>query len=171
MEGKTANIVITLRKMRPEEFAGYREYFIEDYGREIADNYGYELGKALGIAEDAVERDLPKGPLTPGQELLCIDAPGDTGPEQVGYLWYAVQENETTAFILDFHIYEASRGRGHAKESIAELEKKLATDGIYQIKLRVAHDNKRALNLYKSAGFAITGYNMIKHIHDAPGDQ
>ena len=157
--------------MRPEEFADYRKYFIKDYGQEIADNYGYKLEKALEMAKNAIERVLPKGTLTPGQELMCIEAPDNGNSELLGYLWYAVQENETTAFIFDFYIHETSRGRGHAKASIAEFEKKLATDGIYQIKLRVAHDNIRALNLYKSAGFAVTGYNMIKKTRGTPHDQ
>lgn len=163
--------MITLRNMRSEEFACYREYFVKDYGREIADNYGYKLETALEMAKNAIERDLSNGPLTPGQELMCIEAHGQTDSELMGYLWYAVHEKGTTAFIFDFYLYETSRGHGHAKATITEFERKLATNGIYQIKLRVAHDNDRALNLYKKSGFAITGYNMIKKIRGTPNDQ
>jgi ribosomal protein S18 acetylase RimI-like enzyme len=41
------------------------------------------------------------------------------------------------------------------------MEKRLSCN---EIKLRVAHGNKRALALYKKIGFSITGYNMIKKI-------
>ena len=44
------------------------------------------------------------------------------------------------------------------------LEKRLSYDGVKEIKLRVAFENNRALNLYKKVGFKITGYNMIKKI-------
>lgn len=162
--------MVTLRKMRAEEFARYREYFVEDYGREISDNYGHTMKKALEIANTTIENDLPDGALTRNQELMCIESADQADPQLLGYLWYVVQEKETTAFILDFYLYEASRGRGLAMASITELEKKLAADNICQIKLRVAHDNNHALNLYKKSGFSITGYNMIKKIPDASHD-
>ena len=156
--------------MRCEEFAGYRNYFIEDYSREISDNYGYSLEAAVGMAKAAVARDLPKGALTPGQELMCIEDSNPTHPELIGYLWYVVQENKSNAFILDFYLHETSRGFGHGKASIAELERKLVKDGIYEIKLRVAFDNNRALSLYRKSGFAVTGYNMIKTLPGTPPD-
>lgn len=44
------------------------------------------------------------------------------------------------------------------------LEKRLACDGVNEIKLRVAYKNKRAFDLYKKLGYAVTVYNMIKKI-------
>lgn len=47
---------------------------------------------------------------------------------------------------------------------MAILEKQLHSDGVEQIKLRVAYNNKRALSLYKRLGPDVTGHNMIKKL-------
>ncbi|MNP71107.1 putative acetyltransferase [compost metagenome] len=56
------------------------------------------------------------------------------------------------------------RGLGYGKAAMAALEASLQALGIHQIKLRVAHDNPRALALYQELGFSITGYNMVRHL-------
>lgn len=69
-----------------------------------------------------------------------------------------------SAFICDFYIYPAFQGLGLGKQAMAAFEHALKSQGIGQIKLRVAGDNQRARHLYDAAGFRVTGVNMSKNI-------
>lgn len=151
--------MITLRLMQPTEFSNYRDYFVIDYAQEIASNFGYSTEKSKIIAAKELADDLPQNVTTADNFLLCIEE-SDSGT--IGYLWYKQIDDGTTAFILDFVLLEAFRGRGYGKATLTALEKQLVPTGIEQIKLRVAFDNDRAFGLYKKLGFSITGYNMVK---------
>lgn len=153
--------MIELRAMRADEFVGFHDYFVVDYAIEIAANFGYPLEKSRAIATRELAEDLPQTILTPQHFLLCIEI-GAAGV--VGYLWYKLLDNGETAFILDFMIFEDSRGLGYGKAALIVLEEQLHQLGVKQIKLRVAYDNARALGLYERIGFNITGYNMVKNI-------
>ena len=155
--------------MREDEFSAYRKYFIADYGGEISRNYAKSLESALKLAEQDIDSSLSLGPLTPDNELMCIDLCKSNANEAestrlLGYLWYTVQEDNAAAFICDFFIYEEYRGSGYGKYALNALEESLHSQGVEQIKLRVAHDNKRAQKLYEAAGYKITGTNMAKNI-------
>jgi len=82
----------------------------------------------------------------------------------VGYLWYTRKEKDNSVFIMDFYIFKEYQNKGYGTASMGALEKRLSFDGVNEIKLRVAYENKRALALYEKAGYTITGYNMIKKI-------
>lgn len=153
--------ILSLRPMLADEFPAYRDYFVVDYGNEIAENYGYPLEKSHAIARQELADDLPQTVNTPDHVLLCIENEADN---IVGYLWYKVLDNGETIFALDFVIVEQFRNKGYGKAAMAVVEKQLAERGVEQIKLRVAFENKGAFRLYENAGFSITGYNMIKHI-------
>lgn len=156
---------IRLRVMRPEEFADYQSYFVEDYGTELAANYGLDPAAARTQAREDLETSLPQGPLTPGQDLLCIETADST---LVGYLWHARNIPDRTTFIMDFSVAPEHRSRGYGKQAMAALERLMAAQGVTQIKLRVAYHNPRALALYQEVGYQITGYNMAKNLK-APG--
>ena len=153
--------MITFRAMKPEEYPAYRDFFIIDYGAEVAENYGYTLEKSRAIAAQELIEDLPQTVTTPGHYLLCIE---ESAAGFIGYLWYQLLDQGETAFIMDFVLFEQFRGRGHGRGALLALETELARAGVTQIKLRVAFANERAFGLYKKLGFAITGYNMIKHL-------
>ncbi len=59
--------------MKTEEFSNYHNYFVVDYGAEIAANYGYPLEKSRAIAAQKLEDDLPQDVATPNHFLLCIE--------------------------------------------------------------------------------------------------
>ncbi|UJF16831.1 GNAT family N-acetyltransferase [Vibrio sp. SS-MA-C1-2] len=152
--------MINLRQMTPSEFLIYSDYFIDDYSREIADNYGHSMEKARDLANKELIRCFPNGLDTIEHELLCIES----GSELVGYLWHSLNIHNKSTFIYDFYIYSNKRNNGYGKLAIAALELQLTTIGIQQIKLRVAYHNQRALKLYQEVGFNISGYNMSKQI-------
>ncbi len=148
--------MVTLRDMRVNEYPAYLDYFLPDYAGEISAAFGLDANAARARAEAEMQRDLPQGPATPGQRLLCIDHQGALA----GYLW--LRPELSGAFILDFHILPALQRRGLARKALAALQADLAATGGSQIRLRVAPDNTRAQAVYAAAGFRVTGYNMAK---------
>ena len=152
--------MIRLRPMQASEFADYVAYFIPDYAAEISANYDQDMDSALASAKRDVERDLPLGADTPGQDLLCII--GEDGAATLGYLWCKPDKDGPCVFISDFYILPAHRGKGYAKAALTALEEMYAKTGHSEVRLRVASDNDIAQNLYRSAGFSPTGINMRK---------
>jgi ribosomal protein S18 acetylase RimI-like enzyme len=156
--------MVQLRPMRRQEFAGYSAYFIPDYAAEIARNYDLSTDVAQQRAEAELLADLPDGPETKNQCMLCIV----DGEMLLGYLWYRPDDASQTVFILDFHVLPAFQGRGIGAQALAGLEADLGSQGYKQIRLRVAADNRRAFHLYEKTGFRTTGINMSKTIRIQP---
>jgi ribosomal protein S18 acetylase RimI-like enzyme len=69
-----------------------------------------------------------------------------------------------TVFIYDFYIFNSFQGEGLGKKSLRAFEESLQGKGFKEIRLRVAGDNARALHIYESSGFGVTGINMSKAI-------
>lgn len=155
-------LTILLRDMKQHEFAAYREYFINDYGQEIASNYNRSLESSLAQAADELDQSFPVGVPSPDNHLLCIEQTKKQEALPIGYLWYTVQSEPQVAFIHDFFVYPQHRAKGYGKASMAALEASLSNSGVGQLRLRVAHNNQRALKLYQEIGFNITGINMAK---------
>ena len=151
--------------MKQEEFPGYKEYFIQDYGKEISENYNHSIEKGILLAQQELEEDLPFNVATIDHYLMCIEINTEVDTILIGYLWYNHNKNKISAFIYDFYIFPEYQNKGYGTATVKALEKRLSYDGVKEIKLRVAFENNRALNLYKKIGFKITGYNMIKKIY------
>ena len=156
--------MIVLRPMRATEYPAYLDYFIPDYAAEISANYALSPAAALAQAQREIAADLPDGVNTRGQVLCCLFDDSDGAEKRVGYLWYKPDEEMRSAFICDFYIYPAFQGQGLGKQAMAAFEHVLKSQGIGQIKLRVAGDNQRARHLYDAAGFRVTGVDMSKNI-------
>lgn len=152
--------MIQLRPMTFSEYPAYCDYFIDDYSREIAENYGHSMDRAVELAKQDLLRIFPNGLETNDHELLCIE----TDSELVGYLWHSINTDGKSTFIYDFFIFSNSRNNRYGKLAISALESQLKSIVIEQIKSRVAYQNQRALKLYQVVGFAISGYNMSKKI-------
>lgn len=156
--------MIVLREMRSEEFPAYRDYFIDDYSKEISENYGRPMNVAIQQAETELNSCFPNGVDTATHSLLCIEAIVNRKSQLVGYMWHSLNQKDHSTFIYDFYVSSEYRGLGYGTQAIAELEKQLLAKDIKQIKLRVAYHNERALKLYQEVGFVITGFNMSKKI-------
>lgn len=152
--------MIQLRPMVASEYSAYCDYFIEDYSREMAVNFGHSIDRAIELAKQDLIRSFPNGLETNEHDLLCIESDSAL----VGYLWHSINASDKSTFIYDFFIFSSNRNNGYGKLAITALEAQLKSMGIAQIKLRVAYQNKRALKLYQDVGFSITGYNMSKKI-------
>lgn len=156
--------MITLRKMRDDEFPAYRRYSKLAYGNDLAENYGYSLEQAVEIADQKLMDSFPNGVETAEHEMCCIEFGVNDASQLVGYLWYKILESDKTAFIYDFYVFDGFRGCGIGTLVFAELEQVLKVKGIEFLNLRVAHDNDRAKKLYERLAFNVTGYNMTKKL-------
>jgi len=155
--------MISLRKMKADEYPAYCDYFIADYADDLAQNYGHSIEAATELAQQTLLSSLPDGIESKKHDLLCIELNSNSS-KVIGYLWHSITASDASSFIYDFYIQAQYRGSGYGKQALNQLENLLATVGIDQIKLRVAFNNQRALALYKEVGFAISGYNMSKKI-------
>lgn len=152
---------ITFRPMQSSEYPKFIEYFVADYSIELAQAYGLSATRAKSQAQNEIADDLPFGVETADQVLLCIEnEPGSV----VGYLWYRQDVEARSAFINDFYIFPAHRGRGYGKAAIKALEARLRRTGLQQLRLRVAASNGRARHVYEDGGFVVTGVNMFKDL-------
>lgn len=151
---------ITYRPMTSEEFLGYREYSNNFRGLELATAFGHTQSHAEKLANQELDECLPDGLSTPGNHLMCIE---HHGAGVIGYLWYGINAGENSAFIYDFQVIEQYRGKGYGRQVFAELEQTLVAEGVEQIELLVAYENKRAAHLYSELGFTPTGINMVKN--------
>lgn len=156
--------MIKLREMRHEEYPAYCDYFIDDYSREIAKNYGHSMERSVELAKKDLHRCFPNGLEGNEHSLLCIEAQLNGQPCLVGYLWHSINTEDNSTFIYDFYVSNLYRGAGYGKQALSLLEQQLKAHGIEQVKLRVAYHNERALKLYQAVGFSITGFNMSKKI-------
>jgi ribosomal protein S18 acetylase RimI-like enzyme len=159
--------MIAFRAMRRSEFPEYLDYFIPDYAAELSTNYDLSSTAALAQAKREIAEDLPDGPDTHGQVLLCITDDARGNDDVIGYLWYRPNKDSRMAFISDFHILAAHQGNGYGKRALSALEASLSDAGFEQIRLRVAADNERAHHIYRTGGFRTTGLNMSKRISKA----
>jgi ribosomal protein S18 acetylase RimI-like enzyme len=153
--------------MREGEYAAYLDYFIPDYAAEVAATYGLSAEDALARVRREIAADLPDGIRTRGHSLFCLVDPAGDPDAVVGYLWIKPDAAQRSAFINDFEILPAHRGKGLGKQAMAALAADLRRQGFEQIKLRVAQDNARARHVYEAAGFQVTGINMSKSLSSA----
>ena len=65
--------MISLRKMKNEEYPAYCDYFIEDYSNEIVLNYGHSIEVATELAKKDLTECFPNGLDTNKHDLLCIE--------------------------------------------------------------------------------------------------
>ncbi|EJL93734.1 GNAT family N-acetyltransferase [Pantoea sp. GM01] len=156
--------MVSFRLMTQEEYPAYLEYFISDYADEIASNYRMSRSDSLARARQEISELLPEGMNTHGQTLLFIVENLDVSQRHVGYLWYKPDVGMRTAFIYDFHIFNSYQGEGLGKQTLSAFEENLQDKGFKEIRLRVAGDNARALHIYESSGYGVTGINMSKAI-------
>jgi ribosomal protein S18 acetylase RimI-like enzyme len=73
-----------------------------------------------------------------------------------------VQVKAQKAFIFDFIIDEAFRGKGYGKQALAALDEKLISMNVDSVGLHVFGHNIVAQELYKKSGYEITNINMRK---------
>ncbi len=153
--------VILLALMTPAEFDRYMETAVVDYA-EVHRKVGVLTAEqALAHAKSEYAQLLPDGLATPNQNFFSIR----TGAgETVGLIWFEAREKhgQKSAYIYDFAVDPAQRGKGYGTAALAALEELVAPMGISRISLNVFGWNHGARALYERCGFTVTGIGMTK---------
>ncbi len=111
-----------------------------------------------GDTAEVIERTLAAG----GRLLVLEEAPGGS---LLGTSW--LTSDARRLYLHHFAIRPANQGRGLA-HSLLEASLRVAQETGLQIKLEVHRENRRAIELYRKAGFAPLGDYDVYIVRD-PG--
>ena len=156
--------MVKLIPMTEAEFTAYLAGAIKNYADEKVKAGNWPAEGAVGRSERDYLSLLPKGVASKDQHLFSLE---DTATGQnVGMIWFAFREGagQQTAFIYDFSVHEAFRGRGYGKAALRGLEQKVGALGVTSISLHVFGHNRAAWALYEKLGYEVTNVNMTKRI-------
>lgn len=153
---------LSLRPLRPDEFAGFVAASKGGYARDISEHGGFSEEFARKKAENDFAAVLPAGLETPGHGIFVVEA--DT--ERVGVLWVAQREvgARQVLFIYDIEIDEAHRGRGYGRSAMLLAEQEARLRGLNRVELNVFGGNAVARALYRSLGYVETSAQMAKDL-------
>lgn len=157
---------IELAVMTPATFAPWLAEAIREYADDLAANNGLSPEAALARSERDFNELLPQGPATPQQHVFSILAAPEPGsaPRPIGVIWFAERANPPSAFIYDFSVEEAYRGRGYGAQALRAIEAKVRALGLRRIGLHVFGRNTGARRLYERLGYQVTNVNMAKEL-------
>jgi ribosomal protein S18 acetylase RimI-like enzyme len=151
--------MITLEPLQQEDFDRVIENEIKEYAADHVRNGNWPAEGALERSRKEFEVLLPDGIHSRDQYLWSIV---DLENNKIGMLW--VQVKDQKAFIYDFIIDEAFRGKGYGKQALLAMDEKLKSMNVESVGLHVFGDNITAQELYKKMGYQITGIHMKKEL-------
>lgn len=154
--------MITLLPMPEGDFATFEAECTSAYAQDNVLAGRWPRATGLARAQQEFRRLLPQGLATPHHHVYNVhDA---QNRQVVGFLWFAELDagDLRTGHIYSIHIEPAHRGHGHAKAAIDRIEELGRARGLGTISLHVFSHNAAAQALYRSLGYGITGFNMIK---------
>lgn len=153
---------VTLRPMRPEEYAAWAAEGERGYVYQMVEFGGIEREHAVAKAVRDFATVLPDGLQTKGHWVHVIEADG----QPVGSLWFAERDMDgrPSAFLYDIHIHEHARGHGYGRAAMLEFEREAARRGLHHLSLNVFGGNAPARGLYSSLGWAETAITMTKQL-------
>lgn len=149
--------MVKLEPLQQDDFDHFLEREIQSYAEDHVRNGNWPAEGALERSRKEFEHYLPDGIHSPDQYLWSIL---NEENRKIGVLWVQVKEGK--AFIFDFVIDETYRGKGYGKQSLQAMDERLKSMGAQSVALHVFGDNIPAQELYKKAGFEITGMHMKK---------
>lgn len=151
--------MLTLTKMKQDNFDDYMATAITTYAKEKERNGSWPKADALSNAETAYQQLLPDGLLTADNFLYMIQKKS----ENLGYIWFAkYNQDRETAFIYDFEIYPAFQNKGFGTQALSLVELEAKQLGFSALSLHVFGSNAQAIHLYKKMGFGVTDMSMRK---------
>lgn len=147
--------------MTEAEFRVYREGAVRTYAEEKVAAGNWPADEALSRSEREFSSLLPEGVASKNNHLFVLRDAAET----VGMIWFAVNEvKPTAAFIYDFSVDEAHRGKGYGKGALLALEDRAEALGVTSVSLHVFGHNRVARALYEKLGYKTTNINMTKKL-------
>jgi len=148
-----------LEPIQQEDFERFLESEIRGYAEDHVRNGNWPAEGAIDRSRKEFESLLPDGIHSKDQFVWSII---DEKNNKIGVLW--VQVKDQKAFIYDFVIDEAMRGKGYGKQALIAMDEKLKAMNVESVGLHVFGDNITAQELYKKMGYQITGIHMKKEL-------
>ena len=155
--------------MRAEAFDAFAEEAIASYARDSVLAGRWPEATALARARSDLLGLLPLGLATPNQFVHEIVEEGSGAVGGAG--WFGIRQSgdDRTGYVYTVRIQPELRGRGYAKAAIALVEELVAKKGVRAVALHVFGFNTGAQALYRSVGYGITGFNMLKPLPSVEG--
>jgi len=150
--------MVKLEPLQQADFKRFLEHEIRGYAEAHVRNRNWPEDGAVERSRREFESLLPDGIHSKDQYLWSIT----DGDRKVGVLW--VQVKDQKAFIYDFVIDEAVRGKGYGKQALSTMDEQLKSMNVDSVALHVFGDNIVAQELYKKMGYQITGIHMKKEL-------
>ena len=146
--------------MAEKEFRSYLEPAIRAYARMHQRAGGLTWRRALARARKDYAELLPRGLRSARQFLYSLVHES----KPVGMTWFELRrkQGKRTAFIFDFQIARAQRGKGLGREALRALEGEARRLGAEEVGLHVFGSNLRARALYETSCYRYTGMHMRK---------
>lgn len=135
--------------MTAGEFQRYLKPAIQDYAKMHIRAGDVDPKKALGRAK----------------ALYAITLVEDG--KTVGMVWFELKQRhgKRKAFIFDFAIDKAQRGKGFATRAMPAIEQQAKVLGAVAVDLHVFGHNIAARGLYEKCGYRYTGMHMSKDLY------
>jgi ribosomal protein S18 acetylase RimI-like enzyme len=148
--------------MPPEAFAAFAIETVADYAHDNALSGRWFTSDIASRARSEFDSLLPQGLQTPNH--FFYEVLGEPAGPAVGWLWFAINVacDIRSGYVYNVKIKPEFRGKGHARAALALIEEQARSEGLAGIGLHVFSFNASAHALYRSLGYGITGFNMLK---------
>lgn len=158
--------MIRLVPMTQAEFDKFLATEITEYAQEHVKAGNWHPDEALRLSKAEHDKLLPNGLASANQYLYSIQEPDSRS--NIGLIWFAAEQRGLSryAFIYDFRIDEAQRGKSYGKQALFAIEEKVKALGLDTIALHVFAHSQVARALYEKAGYRVTDLWMSKKLID-----
>lgn len=151
---------ILLVPMTQAEYDDFYEGDVRHFAEENIASGRWSREEATMLSREAHRQLLPDGRQTSDHRFYT--AKDSRSDATVGVVWMAVRPREV--FIYDIEVSEPLRGKGLGAKVLEAAEREAKALGATVVSLHVFCWNKRALSLYRKAGYETISANMSKRI-------
>jgi ribosomal-protein-alanine N-acetyltransferase len=116
----------------------------------------YEIDQACYAPEIAYSRRELRGYLRlPGADCVVAELEGERSPEIAGFC--VTVRAGAAGYVVTIDVLEACRRRGVGAALLAEVERRLAANGVREVQLETASDNASTIAFWHKHGYRKTG--------------